>query len=195
MLRHKCIQLTIALSFLAALATTASAQTAGTASTNASSNDALIAELVALRDSFVGQIKAEGFKVSLPPPAIILDNPPSYGDYDDKKNLLHIAVWSALSPDDQARFSKLADMLGEGRTGEQAFEDGVHHWVFIHELGHWWQACEHKTEDFHYATEYGANRIAAAYWRLKDPEFMRRTQRKMTMVIAVMPNPVPDGQS
>ena len=35
--------------------------------------------------------------------------------------------------------------------------------------------------------EYGANRIAAAYWRLKDPGFMERTEKKMTTVIATMP--------
>jgi hypothetical protein len=195
MLRSECAPLTMVLLCLAALAAFASAQPARTPSITPSSNDALMAELMALRDSFVNQIKAEGFKVSMAPPAIVLDNPPSYGNYDDNKNLLHIAVWSALSPDDQARFSKLADMLGEGRTGEQAFGDGIHHWVFVHELGHWWQACQHQTGDTHYATEYGANRIAAAYWRRKDPEFMRRTEKKMTTVIAVTPNPVPNGQS
>ena len=182
----------IVLTFTVILASFASAQTASP-STKAASNDPLMAQLVALRDNFVDQVKAEGFKVSLPPPTIVLDNPPSFGNYEDEKNLLHIAAWSALSADDQARFSRLADMLGNGRTGEQAFDDGVHHWVFIHEMGHWWQACTHKA-DSHYGTEYDANRIAAAYWRLKDPEFMQRTDKKVTMVLAARPNPVPDGQ-
>jgi hypothetical protein len=163
--------------------------------TNISSNPALMAQLVALRDSFVSQLKREGFQPSLPPPTIILDNPPSFGNYEDGKNLLHIADWSALSADDQARFERVAAMLDQGQTGEQAFDDGVHHWVFIHEMGHWWQACEHKTTGTHYAEEYGANRIAAAYWRLNDPSFMERTKHKMTVVIPFLPNPVPEAES
>ena len=164
-------------------------------SASIASNTALMTQLVALRDSFVTQIEREGFQPSLPPPTIILDNPPSYGNYDDEKNILHIADWNALSADEQARFARLAARLGQGQTGEQAFEDSVHHWVFVHELGHWWQACEHKTTDTHYAEEYGANRIAAAYWRLNDPNFMYRTKNKMTTVIGSLPNPVPDGES
>lgn len=153
-----------------------------------------MAQLVALRDAFVNQIKAEGFQPSLPPPTIVLDNPPSYGNYENEKNLLHIAVWQALTPAQQARFSRLAAMLGQGQTGEQAFDDGVHHWVFVHELGHWWQACQHKIDESHYSVEYGANRIAAAYWRLKDPAFMDRTTKRMATVIATLPNPVPEDQ-
>jgi hypothetical protein len=159
-----------------------------------SSNEAVMAQLVALQSDFIATIKADGFQPSLPVPRIVLDNPPSYGNYEDDKNLLHISVWSALSPEQQARFSRLASLLGEGKTGEQAFEDGVHHWVFVHELSHWWQACQHKTGENHYSVEYGANRIAAAYWRLKDPAFMERTEKKMTTVTATMPNPVPPDQ-
>jgi hypothetical protein len=165
------------------------------AASSAPSNEALMARLGALWDSFISQIKAEGFQPSLAPPAIVLDNPPSYGRYEDDQNLLHIAVWSALAPDQQARFDRLAGLLGEGQSGEQAFEDGIHHWVFVHELGHWWQACQHKTTDSHYSVEEGANRIAAAYWRMKDPGLMARTEKKWSMVSAVMPNPVPQGQA
>jgi hypothetical protein len=172
----------------------ASAQNSPTPSTNSSSNNTLMSLLIALRDSFVSQIKSEGFQPTLPP-TIILDNPPSYGDHEDGKNLLHIANWNALSADDQVRFARLAAKLGRGQTGEQAFGEGVHHWVFRHELGHWWQACEHKTTDTHYAEEYGANRIAAAYWRFTDPNFMERTKYKMTTVIMSLPNPVPQGES
>jgi len=152
-------------------------------------------QLITLRDSFVNQVKAEGFQPSLPPPTVVLDNPPSYGNYEGDKNLLHIAAWAALTPEDQARFSRVAAMLGGGQTGEQTFEEGVHHWVFVHELGHWWQACQHKTGENHYSVEYGANRIAAAFWRLKDPTFMERTAKNMATVYAAMPNPIPEGQS
>ena len=179
-------------------ATVSAAQTgapAASPSANSSSNEAEMAKLVALQNDFIETIKADGFQVGLAAPTIILDNPPSYGNYEDEKNVLHIAVWTALLPEQQARFTRLAGLLGGGKTGEEAFEDGVHHWVFIHELSHWWQACQHKTSENHFSVEYGANRIAAAYWRLKAPAFMERTEKKMSTVMATMPQPVPTGQS
>lgn len=188
----------LSLSLVFLFANVSAAQTgapAASPSANSSSNEAEMTKLVALQNEFIETIKAEGFQVGLAAPTIILDNPPSYGNYEDEKNVLHIAVWTALSPEQQARFTRLAGLLGGGKTGEEAFEDGVHHWVFIHELSHWWQACQHKTSENHYSVEYGANRIAAAYWRLKDPAFMERTEKKMKTVIAIMPQPVPAGES
>jgi hypothetical protein len=143
----------------------------------------------------VNQIKLEGFQPSLASPTIILDNPPSFGNYEDEKNLLHIGAWANLAPEDQARFERLGARLGQGQSGEALFEQSVHHWVFVHELGHWWQACEHKTTDTHYAEEYGANRIAAAYWRLKDPAFMDGTAKRMAVLLSTIPDPVPSGQN
>src|ERR1700759_4698306 len=71
---------------------------------NSSSNEAKMAELVNLRNDFIQTVRARGFEPTLAPPIILLDNPPSYGNYEDEKNILHIAAWSALSPDQQARF-------------------------------------------------------------------------------------------
>lgn len=194
MFANRSLLLGVALLF----ATVSAAQTpvpAVSPTVDTSSSDVKMAQLVALRKDFIQTINAEGFRSSLPPPTIVLDNPPSYGNYEDEKNVLHIAIWSSLSAEQRARFARLAGLLGGGKTGEEAFEDGVHHWVFIHELSHWWQACQHKTTENHYSVEYGANRIAAAYWRLKDPAFMERTEKKMTTVIATMSQPVPEDQS
>jgi hypothetical protein len=155
---------------------------------------ALEAQLVALRDSFVSQIKPEGFRPSLPP-QIVIDNPPSYGRYQNDQNLLHISAWNNLPPDQEARFERLAGMLHNGQSPKELFEEGVHRWVFVHELGHWWQACQHKITDDHYAVEYGANRITAAYWRRKDPAFMERRAKHFRAIMALATNPVPAGES
>ncbi len=41
-----------------------------------------------------------------------------------------------------------------------------------------------------------ANRIAAAYWRLKDPAFMDRTEKKMATAIPTLPQPtIPAGET
>jgi hypothetical protein len=158
------------------------------------SNDALMTQLLALRDSFVNQIKAEGFTPSLPPPQIVIDNPPSYGKYENEKNVLHISSWESLAPDQEARFERLPVLLHSSQTPEQLFEESVHRWIFVHELAHWWQASQHKITADHYAVEYGANRIAAAYWRAKDAAYMTRRTEHFTALVALFPNPVPADQ-
>ena len=194
MFRKAYISVIAILSFMV-VSFSLSAQTPTAApANNASSDDAVMKQLTDLRDSFINQLKAEGFQPSLAPPKIVLDNPPSYGRYENDENILHIAVWSALKPDQQARFERLAAAIGGQQTGEQQFDESIHHWVFIHELSHWWQACQHKIGEDHYAVEYGANRIAAAYWRLKDPALMERTEKRMAGVQSVLTDPVPAGK-
>lgn len=155
---------------------------------------ALMLQLTQLRDGFVSQIKAEGFHPRLAPPAILLDNPPAYGRFENDRNVVHIAAWPALNGEQRARFVRLAKLLRNERTPEQVFDDSVHHWVFVHELSHWWQLCENTINGSHYSVEYGANRIAAAFWRLKDPEFMRATENRMSKAFKFLPVPLPNGQ-
>ena len=178
----------VAACLFVALPSGSAAQTAVPHSGDTSRNDALMSQLVTLRDAFVNQVKAEGFQPSLPPPAIVPDNPPSYGNYENDKNLLHIAAWTAAgAPEDQARFSR--------------FGGNARHWT-NQQSRHLRTACitgflftkwaiggRHVSMSLggnHYSEEYGANRIAAAFWRLKDPAFMERTAKKMASVYAAI---------
>lgn len=185
----------ISVFLFAALPARLSTQTATPPSANAASDEAAMAKLTALRNAFIDQVKAEGFQPCHAAPEIVLDNPRSYGRYEGAKNILHIAVWSAMHPEDQARFTRIVGILSPGKTGEREFEDAVHRWAFIHELSHWWEACQHKNLETLYAFEYGANRIAAAYWRSKDPAFMENTAKKMAAIRSIMNDPVPPAQS
>jgi hypothetical protein len=63
-------------------------------------------------------------------------------------------------------------------------------------MGHWWQACRKVNFDQnHYGIEYGANRIALAYWRTVDPTLMDTMMPAFESVLAHAPNPVPAGQN
>ena len=159
------------------------------------SNAEVMAKLTALRDTFISAIKADGFRTRLPAPTIVMDNPPSYGNFENDKNLLHIAVWSALTEQQRSRFEHLSELIKNGKSGQQIFEDSVHHWVFVHELGHWWQACQRKISSNHYSVEYGANRVAAAFWRQTDPDLMKQTEDRMALVIRTLQSPMPEGQA
>ncbi len=148
--------------------------------------------LLALQADFLARIEKTGMHPVLPAPSIIMDNPPSYGNYDDSLNVLRTANWATLSAEEQAPFNRIAGGLGNGITGVGYFEYSVHRWVFIHEMGHWWQACNHQSAES-YATEMGANRIATAYWREADPVFSDFMLKRFQGYLKMIPNPVPAG--
>jgi hypothetical protein len=133
-------------------------------------NDPVLDSLTALRNDFIGKIKAMGDTPGLKAPEIAMDNPFSFGNYDEKTNILHIGYWKTLPPDGQAYFNDFAKMIGNGMTGEKFFRLGVGQWIFVHEMGHWWRACQHQTAA-PYEDEKAANRIASAYWAERDTAF------------------------
>jgi hypothetical protein len=161
---------------------------------HAQSTDTTLKKLITLRDNFINQIKDLGFTHTLPAPRIVLDNPRSFGNYDSAENTLHTTEWKTLPPEAQKVFVSLAARLGNGETGEEAFEKSTHQWIFVHELGHWWRACTHQ-KALPYDEEMAANRIATAYWREHDSSFMIYQLGKFQNFIKNFPNPVPMGQS
>ena len=121
---------------------------------------------------------------------------PSYGSYDAETNSLRTSAWEQLTDEEKSGFFR---MLGPGTTAEMAraeFEIGAHSWVFVHELGHWWQACRKVPETGSgYAIESGADRIAAAYWREHDASIIAHQRRVFEFIQSHVPSPVPAGQS
>jgi hypothetical protein len=158
------------------------------------SKDSAMARQIALQSDFVNKIKAMGFTPSLPAPRIILDNPRSWGNYDDSANTLETCDWTTLPAEQQAVFENFASHSGGAMTGEQFFQKAVYQWIFIHEMGHWWRACQHLTAD-PYENEKAANRIAYAYWHDRDPAFDQFMLGVFQAVVTNRPSPVPAGIS
>jgi hypothetical protein len=152
-------------------------------------------KLLRLRADFIDQLRYEGYVPSLPAPKIEIGDPPTFGNYDADKNVLHIAIWSKLIPAERRQFSDIAKSLGPKATARGVFEAGTDRWVFTHELSHWWQACQHKTRANSFEEEMGANRIAAAYWRERDPKFMHSMVEGFQRIRESIPSPVPNGES
>ena len=75
---HRYATRSVCLILLAAIFPVISTAQAAPPASQTPSTDALMTQLLVLRDSFVNQVKAEGLKPSLPPPQIVIDNPPSY---------------------------------------------------------------------------------------------------------------------
>lgn len=92
-------------------------------------------------------------------------------------------------------FAQLAGP-GKNENDARALFDIAHQWIFVHELGHWWQACSGANkEQSHYQVEYGANRIALAYWREVNPHIADTMRPVFQAVVDHAPNPVPPGKS
>ncbi len=180
----------MALLLTATLCTSApGAQTPATAAT--------LRNATALRDTFIGQVHAAGFTCTIAPPTIVVEDVPSFGQYDVTTNTLHTSEWTLLNPREKAFFVQLA---GPGATEDSAhavFEKAAHQWIFIHELGHWWQACRNPTASSGqpWQVESGANRISLAYWRQNDPSVPALMFSLFHAVLDHAPSPVPAGQS
>jgi hypothetical protein len=157
---------------------------------------ATLARVITLRDAFVEKIKSAGLACPFAPPTIVMDDVPSFGNYDDTTNVLHTSEWTKLNPEEKSLFVNLAGPGANEQAAYAIFEEGTHRWVFVHELGHWWQACNKAIVGrSHYQVESGANRIALAYWRDTDSAFANRMLEIFRGTMDHFPNPVPKGQT
>lgn len=157
--------------------------------------EATKAQMTTLRDEFVKAAVDAGFACSIAPPTIAVVDVPSFGSYDPQSNTLKTPAWEQLTDDERGRFYRL---LGPGTSEAAArgeFETGAHHWVFVHEMGHWWQACRGVVNrDKHYAVEFGANRIATAYWQERDPQVIAHQREVFEGLLSRSPSPVGEAQ-
>ena len=154
-------------------------------------SDSVKNKLTALRNDFIHKIEVMGYHLRLNPPEIIMDNPPSFGNYNDSTNTLHTSDWTTLPAADKELFTRAGKRYGY--SGEDYFESSAHRWIFIHELGHWWRACQQQVTDS-YSSEMAADRIDIAYWRETDTAYSNFSRLRFENYLKFMPNPVPEGQ-
>ncbi len=152
-------------------------------------------KMTAVRDAFVKATVAAGFTCPIAPPELVIDDVPSFGQYSPEKNRLRTVAWEQLSAQGKGFFAQLAGPGASEEAVRAEFELDVHQWIFVHEMGHWWQACRGVVDHGdHYAIESGANRIAAAYWREHDPVVVSHLRAAFDGLLTHAPSPVPAGQ-
>ena len=164
--------------------------TCSAAATHAGSDP--MARLTRERAAFIERADREGYRVC-PAPKIELSDPEAFGRFDPERNTVVVATWSRLTPEQRQRFQSLAEHTAAQRSAQATFEDGTYGWVFVHELGHWWQSCRQLTRPNSYAEEAGANRIALAFWRKQDPAFAARMLEVFRYLHGAIPSPLPAG--
>ncbi|MBS0378370.1 MAG: hypothetical protein JSS29_07790 [Proteobacteria bacterium] len=151
-------------------------------------------ELEQRRDQFLRRIAEEGYH-PCPPPRITLADTPSFGNYRPESNEIVVASWQTLTSEERQDFAQMAKEIGGRATAVSVFEGGTYRWVFMHELGHWWQACVKQTRPSSYEEENGANRIALAFWREQDPHFAAGIVHGFEALVRAVPSPVPAGST
>jgi hypothetical protein len=159
--------------------------------------DSTFKKLNQLRDNFISEIKKLGFTPGLKSPEVIIDSPASFatlGTYNDSTNTIHTSGdWKTVPTWFKNIFNFSATKMKNGETGESFFNKSVHQWIFIHELGHWWRACQHQEATF-YDEEKAADRIDIAYWRLMDSVYMNFMAGVFQKQFDQF-NPLPAGQN
>ncbi len=168
------------------------------AQTAAADLAATLAEVTATRDAFVAHVHATGRSCPIAPPRISVEDVPSYGQYLQEKNTLRTSDWSLLNPQEKDFAHRIAPPGADEASVRATFQDVAHRWIFIHEMGHWWQACQKADVGSGrkpYAIEYEADRIAMAYWNEIDPSLPRKLMGIAQSVLDHAPNPVPAGQA
>src|SRR6202789_332288 len=181
--------------FVSAASIQISAQTASSGARDAEVN-ATLAKATAVRDAFVARLHENGFSCPIPVPTILVEGVPSLGQYDDKTNIIRTSDWTLLNPQERAFFFQLAGPGAKEADVRAMFDKAAHGWIFIHELGHWWQACRNVTTSNigPYQVEYVADRISLAYWHEEDPAIVATMMPIFQSVVDHARNPVPVGE-
>jgi hypothetical protein len=140
------------------------------------------------------------------PPKIMLDagTGVSYFSYGDKT--VHEAQFADLPAPMQGIWNQWASDTTDEPTGNALFDDMFHRFFFVHELGHWMASqviaglpdaemtIVAKNEAGHmWDREMAANRIATAWYREHDPQYLDKLVADFRAIQAHLPNPVPDG--
>ena len=86
------------------VATTALFAQAPISQTQEREGSATLSKATAVRDAFVARIHADGFSCPIPVPTILVEDVPSFGQYDDKTNIIRTSDWTFLNPQERAFF-------------------------------------------------------------------------------------------
>jgi hypothetical protein len=175
----------------AALAILAGGARVGAAPAAAAEQDAaLLWQLTQLRAVFLRRVDEEGYRLCAAP-QIEFGAVPDFGRYLPERDAIVITPWSQLSPEERQAFTDVARANAPAPAARAVFESGTYRWVFVHELGHWWQHCRQLARPLSYATESGANRIALAFWRERDPRYAAAIVEGFQELLASVSPPLP----
>jgi hypothetical protein len=168
-------------------------------------NDPTLAALRTLASQVEAQVHVPSYP-AFAPPKIMLDAGMgvSYFTYGDQT--VHEAQFSDLPAPMQGIWTTWAAYTTDQPNGKALFDDMFHRFFFVHELGHWMASqviaglpenemtTIAKNEAGHkWEREVAANRIAVAWYREHDPQYLSKLVKDFRAIQSHLPDPVPAG--
>ena len=168
-------------------------------------NDPTLVALRTLATQVEAKVHVPGYP-TFPPPKVMLDAGTAVSFFSYGDETAHEAQFADLPPPMQELWNNWAADTTDEPTGKVLFDDMFHRFFFVHELGHWMASqviaglpdsqmtVVAKNEAGHkWEGEVAANRIAVAWYREHDPQYLEKLIKDFRSIQAHLPNPVPAG--
>lgn len=178
---------------------------APTTATVVPDSDPTLVALRALAAQVEEKVHVPGYP-AFTPPKVMLDagmriSVFSYGD-----GTVHAAQLADLPPQVQDLWTQWASYTTDQPSGKALFDDMFHRFFFVHEMGHWMASqviaglpdseltiVAKNEANNKWAREIAANRIATAWYREHDPQYLAKLVADFRQIQSHLPNPVPAG--
>ena len=140
------------------------------------------------------------------PPKVMLDAGTGVSFFSYGQQTVHEAQFGDLPAPMQDIWTQWSGYTADEPSGKALFDDMFHRFFFVHELGHWMasqviaglpdseMSVVAKNEaNNKWAREMAANRLATAWFREHDPEYLAKLVADFRRIQAHLPDPVPAG--
>ena len=168
-------------------------------------NDPTLVALRALAAQVEEKARVPGYP-AFSPPKIVLDAGMRISLFTYGDGTVHEAQFADLPPQMQDLWKQWASYTTDQPDGKALFDDMFHRFFFVHEMGHWMasqviaglpgseMSIVAKNEaNNKWAREIAANRIACAWYREHDPQYLAKLVADFRRIQSRLPNPVPAG--
>ena len=140
------------------------------------------------------------------PPKVMLDAGTGVSFFSYGQQAVHEAQFGDLPAPMQDIWKQWSGYTTDEPSGKALFDDMFHRFFFVHELGHWMASqviaglpdsemsvIAKNEANNKWAREIAANRIATAWFRERDPQYLAKLVVDFRAIQAHLPDPVPAG--
>ena len=168
-------------------------------------NDPTLAGLRVLATQVEAKVHVPGYP-AFAPPKVMLDAGTGVSFFSYGQQTVHEAQLGDLPAPMQDIWKQWSGYTTDEPSGKALFDDMFHRFFFVHELGHWMasqviaglpdnemSAVAKNEANNKWAREIAANRIATAWFREHDPQYLAKLVADFRSIQTHLPDPVPAG--
>ncbi len=168
-------------------------------------SDPTLVRLRALATQVEEKVHVPGYP-AFAPPKVMLDAGTGVSFFSYGQQTVHEAQFGDLPAPMQGIWKQWSGYTTDEPSGKALFDDMFHRFFFVHELGHWMAsqviaglpekemgAVAKNEANNKWAREIAANRVATAWFREHDPQYLAKLVADFRSIQAHLPDPVPAG--